>query len=57
MISQDERDILLNLLWAERVIKKYPNIHNNILDFNKNFPIETPFKIKIYNYLIILNIL
>jgi hypothetical protein len=50
MISQDERDILLNLLWAERVIKKYPNIHNNILNFNKNFPIETPFKIKIYNY-------
>ena len=32
MISQDEKDILLNLLWAERVIKKYPNLYDNILN-------------------------
>ena len=50
MISQDEKDILLNLLWAERVIKKYPNLYDNILNYNVNFPIETLFKIKVYNY-------
>lgn len=50
MISDSDKIILSNLLWAERVIKKHIELYNNIINFNKNFPVETLFKIKVYNY-------
>lgn len=50
MISDNDKIILSNLLWSERVIKKHIILYNNIIHFNRNFPKETLFKIKVYNY-------
>lgn len=47
-MSNSELEILNKTLWAERCIKKYPSLYNNILEFNKDY--NLPFKVKVYNY-------
>jgi len=48
-MNNEERVILDDVLWAERVIKKYISLYNNIITFNSSFG-DITFKQKIYNY-------